>query len=252
LSALTIAAIVVVCCFGAALVGIGSGRVVPSRHLDSESKDTVKLVLGLIATMAALVLSLLIASARSSFEAQQTGLEQLATDIIELDHQLAAFGPETTGIREGIRAALVGWHSRLWSEGGATTNTDPRAMAEYYGATIGSIQSLSPNTDTQQNSRRAALDLAQTIGHTRLLMFVESGGKISPPLLVILILWVSTLFLGFGLFARLNPTVCGALFIGSVCVSAAVFLILELNSPFSELMRVSDGPVRYAISRIGQ
>src|SRR6185437_16508683 len=103
MSELTIAAIVFACCFGAAFVGIGWGRAVPSRHLDSESKDTVKLVMGLIATMAALVLSLLIASAKSSLEDQQTGLEQLATDIIELDHQLAAFGPETKGIREGMR-----------------------------------------------------------------------------------------------------------------------------------------------------
>jgi hypothetical protein len=83
-------------------------------------------------------------------------------------------------------------------------------------------------------------------------MFIEGTTNISPPLLAILTLWVSTLFLGFGLFARLNPTVCGSLFIGSVCVSAAVFLILELNSPFAGLMQVSDGPVRYALSRIGQ
>ena len=253
MSELSIAAMVFACCFGAAIAGVCLGRIIPDRHLDSDSKDTVKLVMGLIATMAALVLSLLIASAKNSFDAQQTGLEQLATNVIELDHDLAALGPETKDIREGIRRAMIGLHDRVWSGQGATTETiDPRAMAEFHDAMGAAIQSFPANTDTQQYERKAAFDLARTIAHTRLLLFVETTATISAPLLVILVLWVSTLFLGFGLFARLNPTVYGSFFVGSVCVAAAIFLILELNSPFSGLMRLSDGPVRYAISRVGQ
>jgi hypothetical protein len=246
MSQLNIAAIVFACCFGAAFVGIGLRRVIPVQHLDPDSKDTVKLVMGLIATMAALVLSLLIASAKSSFDTQQTGLEQLATNVIELDHRLAVFGPETKEIRGGIRTALVGLHNRIWSPEGANASTiDPRAMSEFYDSVINAIQSLPAATGAQQTDQKGALDLATTIGHTRLMMFVQSTATISTPLLAILMLWVSTLFLGFGLFARLNPTVSGAFFVGSLCVAAAIFLILELNSPFSGLMRVSDGPVLY-------
>jgi hypothetical protein len=252
MSELSIAAIVFACCLGAAFVGIFLGRVIPDQHRDSDSKDTVKLVMGLIATMAALVLSLLIASAKSSFDAQQIGLEQLATNVIELDRQLAAFGPETKGIRDSLRTAMVGLHDRIWSAEGATPDTiDPRARADFYDAMSGAMQSLPATTDAQRYDKQTALDLAKTIAHTRLLMFVETTAKISTPLLVILILWVSTLFLGFGVFARLNPTACGSFLVGSVCVAAAIFLILELSLPFSGLMRLSDGPVRYAISRVG-
>jgi hypothetical protein len=253
MSQVNIAVIVFACCFGAAFVGLCLSRVIPDHHLEPDSKDTVKLVMGLIATMSALVLGLLIASAKSSFDTQQTGLEQLATNVIELDHQLAVLGPETKGIRDNIRTAMVGLHDRIWSAEGASADTiDPKAMSAFYDYVTSAIQSLPTSTGAQQNGQRAAHDLATTIGHTRLLMFVQSTAKISTPLLVILILWVSTLFLGFGLFARLNGTVAGSFFVGSVCVAAAIFLILELNSPFSGLMRLSDGPVLYAISRIGQ
>jgi hypothetical protein len=241
MNALSIAAIVFACCFGAGLTGLFLHRVVPDQHLDPDSKDTVKLVMGLIATMAALVLSLLIASAKSSFDAQQTGVEQLVTDVIELDHQLGAFGPETKHVREGLRAAMVGLHDRIWSPASVNFETlDPRAMERQYDALVDAVRALTANTDMQRGDQKAALDLAGTIAHTRLMMFVETTAHISTPLLVILILWVATLFLGFGLFARLNPTVAAAFFVGSLCVAAAIFLILELNTPFSGLMRMSD------------
>jgi hypothetical protein len=253
MSSLSIAGIVFACCFAAGLLGLFLHRVIPDQHLDSDSKDTVKLVMGLIATMAALVLSLLIASAKSSYDAQQTGLEQLAADVIELDHALATFGPETKDIRNGIHTAIVSLHDRIWTPAGVSTATiDPRATIRLYDDIVGAIQMLTAKTDAQQSDQKAALDLGATIRRTRLMMFVETTGGISTPLLVILVLWVSTLFLGFGLFARLNPTVGAAFFVGSVCVAAAIFLILELNTPFSGLMRVSDAPIRYAISRVGQ
>jgi hypothetical protein len=253
MNALSIAVIVCGCCFGAGLIGLFLHRVIPIQHLDSDSKDAVKLVMGLIATIAALVLSLLIASAKSSYDAQQTGLERLATDVIELDHRLGTFGPETKEIRQEIRVALVGLHDRILSSEGVSTDTiDPRATAKRYDAVLSAIRRLPAKTDAQQSDQKAAQDLVATLFRTRLMMFVEVTSRISTPLLVILVLWVSTLFLGFGLFARLNPTVVSSFFVGAVCVAAAIFLILELNAPFSGLMRVSDAPILYAISRVGE
>ena len=129
---------------------------------------------------------------------------------------------------------------------------DPRAMEQQYEALVEALRRLPPKDDLQQSSQKAALDLAGTISHTRLMMFVETTGKIAAPVLAILILWVATLFLGFGLFARLNPTVAVSFLVGSLCVAAAIFLILELNTPFSGLVQASDAPVRYALFRVGQ
>jgi len=252
MSSLITAAIVFACCFGAGMIGLFLHRVVPDQHLDSESKDTVKLVMGLIATMAALVLSLLIASAKSSYDAQQTGVEQLVANVIELDHDLAALGPPAKDVRQGIRTAMIGMHDRIWSTAGVSAAAlDPSITARQFESLVDGVRMLPATSDSQQSAQKAALDIAGAISRTRLMMFVETTGQISTPLLVILILWISTLFLGFGLFARLNPTVAASFFVGSICVAAAVFLILELNTPFSGLMRMSDAPVRYALLRVG-
>src|SRR5713226_6343005 len=108
MSSLATSGIIFGCVFGGALVGMFLRAVLPERHLSPETKDVVKLGMGLIATMAALVLSLLIASAKSSFDTQRSELAQLSANIILLDRVLAVYGPETQDARELLRRAAVG------------------------------------------------------------------------------------------------------------------------------------------------
>jgi hypothetical protein len=229
------------------------GLVMPVRDRDDDSKDTVKLVMGLVATMSALVLGLLIATAKSSYDAQQTAVQQVAADIIQLDQGLARFGPETRKVRTLLRNDVSRVHARIWSPTGAQAAAlDPTNSVREAEAISDDIQDLAPKTDAQHNEQAKALELVSTISHTRLLMFVAMAGRIPLAFLIVLVLWVITLFLGFGLFARLNPTVMVSLLIGALSIAAAIFLILELNSPYSGLMRISDTPIQYALARIGQ
>lgn len=87
--------------------------VLPEHHVSPESKDVVKLGMGLIATLAALVLGLLIASAKSSFDAQRTGLQQLAANLVLLDRALTRYGPETKDAREALRRLVASTIERL-------------------------------------------------------------------------------------------------------------------------------------------
>jgi hypothetical protein len=64
-------------------------RVLPEHHLSTDSKDVVKLGMGLIGTMAALVLALLIASAKSSFDTQSNEVMEMSADFMLLDRTLA-------------------------------------------------------------------------------------------------------------------------------------------------------------------
>jgi len=97
----------------------------PDRHLDADSRDVVKLVMGLIATMAALVLSLLIASANSSYDRQSSELKALSANIILLDRTLKLYGPGAKEARDGLRDAIVQTHDRIWSpEGVRPENLD--------------------------------------------------------------------------------------------------------------------------------
>src|SRR5215475_2965190 len=105
--AITIAGVVFVCIFGSALFGLFLRGMLPEHHLSSESKDVVKLAMGLIATMAALVLGLITASAKRSFDAQNSEMVHSAADIIRLDRALAQYGPETKEIRDLLKRAVA-------------------------------------------------------------------------------------------------------------------------------------------------
>jgi hypothetical protein len=80
----------------------------------------------------------------------------------------------------------------------------------------------------------------------------ESSAPIPLPFLVILLLWLTLTFTSFGLFAPANPTVIVVLFVCSLSIGCALFLVLELDSPFEGWLKVSAEPMRYTLSRMGQ
>lgn len=241
-----------VCCLGAALTGLLLHKRLPDHHLDGESKDVVKLVMGLIGTMAALVLGLLIASAQSSYNAQAASLQKLAADVVHLDHVLALYGPETQHARELLRHDVALAYEMVWSPNGVrTSNLDPSAMRVAADQFYDSLQDLTPTTDRQRFAHSQALQLAVGIAQTRAIMFQQARGLIAWPFLLILVFWVSTLFLGFGLLARTHATTVATLVIGSLSVAAAIFLILELGSPYGGLIRLPNQPIREALEQLG-
>lgn len=114
-----IAAVVFACLFGGALLGMVLRALLPAEHLNPDSKDVVKLAMGLVATMAALVLGLLTASAKSSFDTQNSEVQQSAAQIIVLDRALAQYGVETRDVRALIRRAVAFRLSVTWPEDGS-------------------------------------------------------------------------------------------------------------------------------------
>jgi hypothetical protein len=141
----------------------------------------------------------------------------------------------------------------MWPPQGAqTTALDPMNSAQEAEAINDDILDLVPKTDAQHNDQAKALELLSTIRRTRTLMFVAMTNRLPLPLLIVLLLWAMALFIGFGLFARFNLTVMVSLLIGALSIAAAIFLILELNHPFSGLLRIPDTPIQYALSLIGK
>jgi hypothetical protein len=245
-------AIIFACSFGAGLMGMLLHLNLPDHHLNTGSKDVVKLVMSLIATMAALVLSLLIASGSSSYQAQQNELQSLAANVLLLDRVLSFYGPDAKEPRDLLRQGVAAIHDQIWSpdgEGGA--DFDPKATRGTVDAFMDRLEDLAPKTGSQTMLKSQAMQVARTLGQTRLLMFEQSGSSISWPFLTVLVFWLCMLFLGFGLFARVNATVTVALFIGAVSVAGAIFLILGLNQPYQGFMRISDTPLRAALAQIG-
>jgi hypothetical protein len=240
------------CTFGASLLAILFHMRLPAAHLESDSKDAVKLVMGLIATLTALVLGLLISSAHSAYDAQEAELQQLGVHVYQVDRILAHFGADATPQREQLRRVLAADIARIWPTGGAARAVyAPWPVQQEAEAMFESIAGLTPKTDLQRLGQSRALQLLGSIGETRRLLAEQSQGELSWPFLVVLISWLTILFFGFGLFARFNATVIGAFFVGSLSVAAAISLILQMNQPYTGWLQVSSAALRGALSQMG-
>ena len=223
----------------------------PDHHRDADSKDVVKLVMGLIGTMAALVLSLLIASAHVFYETQQNEVQQLSVDVVLLDRILARYGAETETARRVLMfdvGNVIRTISPIEGAGAELPNTPTAGQNDLFGE----VQKLTPVNPGQSFDQSRALTLLTTLGTTRLSIHVQAGSRIPGALIVVLVIWLSMLFVGFGLFAKLNATVLIALFVGAVSVAGAIFLILEMSDPYTGLMQISSAPLRTALAQLGK
>jgi hypothetical protein len=225
--------------------------VLPAHHLSAESKDLVKLGMGLVGTMAALVLGLLIASAKGSYDTQRSEVVQMSANVILLDRTLAHYGPETKEARDLQRAVVSRMLDQLWpSNTSRPKGFEPTsALGE---ALYDKVQELSPHSDAQRSMHAQALNVVLALGQTRLLLFEQQGSSISMPLLVVMVFWLTMIFVSFGLVAPLNATVVVSLFVCALSVSGAIFLVLEMDQPFSGLLQISDAPLRNALTHLGQ
>jgi len=237
--------------FGSALLAMFVHSLLPEEHLSSDSKDVVKLGIALIATMSALVLSLLVASAKSAFDTRSNQLTEASADMIMLDRALARYGPETQEARALLERSVVVTLERFWpTQGKGSIVVDPRINPVE--ALYDKIEALTPQSDVQRSMQSQALTLAAAVGRTRLLLFEHLGASIPVPFLVVLVFWLCIIFASFGLFAPRNATVIAALCVSALSVAGAIFLILELDRSFEGLLQVSSAPLRAALAQLGR
>lgn len=241
------------CIFGGAVLGLLLSGLLPERHLRDNSRDTVKVVTGLIATLAALVLGLLISSAKSSFDAVDTAITQSGAKIILLDRALANYGPETNDIRAHLRSTVVVGIEMFWSG----EKTEGAGLAGFERATAmevlqSKIRELTPATDIQRRLLAQAEQLSGEMLETRWLLIAQAQRTIPMAFLVVLLFWLTMLHISFGLLAPRNATVITVLFISALSVSGGIFIILEMNHPLKGLLKVSSAPLRKALEHLGQ
>jgi hypothetical protein len=251
MSAVSISLIVLACVFGGALLGMVLQTVLPRHHLHADTKDVVKLGMGLVATMAALVLGLLVASAKGSYDAQSTEVTDLAASVVLVDRMLAHYGPEAKELRGLLRGMVSLTVDQLWSRGPGRDGrgASPSGSGEQI---FDKLQQLSPQNDTQRSLQAQATSLTYGIGKTRWLMYAQSVTGVSIPMLVVLVFWLAMIFASFGLFAPRNATVVVSLFVSAISVSGAILLILEMYSPYAGLIQISQAPLQAALAHLGQ
>ncbi len=253
MNSLTIAAISAACIFGGALLGLFLRGLLPANHLSNESKDTVKLGAGMIATLSALILGLLVSSAKGTFDTVGSEITLAASKIVLLDRELANYGPATKDARELLRRSSIAGVEMVWPE---KKSMIPGMTAFERANGMESVQlklrELTPATDAQRQLLAQAQQLAGDLLQSRWLLIEQVQNTLPKPFLVMLVFWLTMLHLSFGLFAPRNATVIAVLLICALSVSGAIFLILEMNHPLSGFIKVSSAPMLKALQHMGQ
>ena len=236
--------------FGSSLLGMRLHSALPNHHLNTETKEVVRLGMGLIATMTALLLGLLVASAKGSYDTQRNEVILIAGRIAFLDRALALYGPESSATRELLRRAVESAIPRMWpdkeSQAGQIDPVIPEGKDLY-----ASIESLAPKDDVQRSLKARALETVIELGKTRMLLAARGEPSIVTPLLVAVIVWLSVIFLSFSLFAPSNKIVIVTMLVVALSVSSAIFLILELDRPFDGVIQISSAPFHTLLGHLG-
>ena len=243
-------AVVFGCVMGGAIAGMALASVLPEHHQTQASRDVVKAATAVIGTMAALVLGLLVASAKGSYDTQKDELTSLSAKVIALDRVLALYGPETREIRAELKQTVSTTIERIWPrEATRPPDMTPHSQGEVL---YERVQQLSPKNELQRALQNQAASWAVELGQGRWLMFIQRGSSVSTPMLVLVVLWFTATFVTFGLFAPRNATVVATLFLCALSVAAALLLLLELDTPFEGLVQISSAPLRDALSQMGR
>src|SRR5713101_2279584 len=160
-------AIVFACLFGAGLLGMCIRAALPEHHLTTDTKDAVRIGMGLVATMAALVLGLLVASTKGAYDTQKSEVSQMAAKIVFLDRVLANYGSETAETRDLLRRSVGSAINRMWPDSKASqpAQLDPSATSGE--AFFNSIQQLSPQNDAQRSLKSQAVQVTTDVGQMR-------------------------------------------------------------------------------------
>jgi hypothetical protein len=242
------------CMVGGMSLGMVLRPMLPEHHLSGDSKEVLKLGIGMLATLTALVLGLLTASAQGTYDTAGRELQQISAKIILLDRTMAAYGPETRDVRGLLRRGVASAINLIWPE----EKTGLRA-AEATGSSVApeSIQDkllhLSPRSDAQRWLQSRALEINGDMAGTRwLLKEQQTADTLPKPFLVMLICWVTIIFFCFSILSSRNATVVIVLLICALSVASSLYLLQELGSPDKGLIKVSSSSLRNALVELGR
>jgi hypothetical protein len=244
---ISIAVALVILCGGFA--GHALRERLPGHHLEGDSKDIVKAGIGLLSTLAALVLGLIIGAAKASFDAQAADVQSAAAKLAILDRTLAELGPAGGPLRAELSAGVSTRVSEIWGSG-----APPQGFAGIAGRASGidrfraALAQLAPVDARQQQVLAQASQLLDELMQIRFLAIGHGNSPITLPLLTLLTFWFAVIALGLNLFAPRNATILAVNIVCAVSVGGAIFLILEMEHPFGGVITLSDTPLRATIS----
>ena len=253
MSAFAIAAVfAAIIMIGAFVGGYAKTRLRP-EHLDSKTEDTVKVGIGFISTLAALVLGLIVASAKSSFDFHSDEVRTAAAKVSQLDGELRQLGSPADPARELARRVMASRIEAIWHRNEALT-VSPAAMkaTPVLQDVRSAIRKLAAADEAQQTAKAKALQLTEELMQVRAIALAHTGSSVNAPLLILLVLWLGVITAGLNLFAPRNGTVTTFNVLCAVSAASAIFLILEMDQPYDGLIKISEEPLQAALAQMAR
>lgn len=254
MSSITWALITGCCIISGGLIGSRLSKLVPLHHMTSDSKDIMKIASGMIGTLVALVLGLLVASAKNAYDTVNAESVEAGSRILYLDHTLDRYGPEMDPVRKQMKDSLSAGVQRMWpnERNGLTGTQALEAGISGMDKVRSMLDDVTPATEKQKRLLAEAQSLADQMQQSRWLAIEQQQNTLPTTFLIILICWLTMLFTCVGLFAPHNTTVFFVLIFCAVSFSTAIFLIVELSRPLDGTMKISSAPMRNVLSHLGQ
>ena len=239
--------------FAGVLLGVFLRKALPKHHFDVDSKEVIKLAAGMIAMQAALVLGLLVSSAKSSFDSMNDGLTQAGAKFILVDRALSRYGPESRDLREQLRHNLAFAIEQIWPKHPAGVGgVNAFEEATEWQKLGDKLLAPTPRNESQRQDKAQAVQIAGELAQLRWSLIEGMHTSIPIVLLGVLVFWFTVLFAMFGLLAPGNATLNTVLLVCALSVAGGVFLILEMSQPLTGILKVSSAPLENALNHLGQ
>jgi hypothetical protein len=252
MNVIAISLLVTACVFVGGLFGMQLHRWLPEHHLTKETQDVVRLGTGTVSVLASLVFGLLIATAKSASETTDREMRSYAADLILLDRTLRSYGEGAAAPRVLLRRSTARTIQDIWpTPGGHFVGLDDVSAGRMLEQVQEAIRAMDPVGAEQRSIRDQALLAATSLVRQRWILIEQAGPSVRPVILFVLVSWTVAIFISFGLNAPRNTTVAGAFLMCSFAIGGAVFLILEMDSPFQGMLRLAAQPMLNALAEMG-
>ncbi|RAO77280.1 hypothetical protein [Dyella jiangningensis] len=249
----------------AALIGLGVRRVLPEEHKAQETVQLVQLVNGMLVTFAALMLSLLTTSAKSSFDIVADDFHVFASDLIQLDSTLRAYGDEGDQARALLRSYTAGTIASIWpherrppgdyypkdiSPKDVTENIDDARLDQMLNDVGKQVRRLPVTDPYHQSLRSEGLEQFARAMSAHWKLIEEAHSSISLPFFLTLAFWLFVIFLSFGLIAPHNALALVTIGLGSILLASVVYVIVDFDTLFRGFIIVPSQPMRDALAHM--
>jgi hypothetical protein len=237
--------------FSGAISGLLIGNALPDRYRNDATRQIVQTAMGMVSLLSALVLGLLVATAKSKFDTSNKQTDEFAADLMLLDRELVNYGEEAKDIRPILRKYTLANIAATWprESGPKPEPGDPPAW-QLLESVQRKLRGLAPQTEAQRSALTNAKETAAELTKTSWLQTAQESGHIPHPFILILILWLCILFTSFGLFAPRNALAITALLVCALSLAGAIVLIVDMDSPFEGFIAISARPMQEALARI--